>query len=409
MESTEARSRIDSVDVLRGIVMVVMLLDHTRDFVHFGLFQLDPTDVTKTWPALFFTRWITHFCAPVFVFLAGTGAYFQRIRGKSAAELSGFLVKRGFWLIVLEFTLVRLGAVWSLDLRFLGFAQVIWALGWSMIVLAGLIRFPLRAIGIFGVGMILLHNLLDPIRVTEWRGPGTPVPDASDVLWMVLHQPGPVFPAGFPGPAGFIVYPLIPWVGVMAAGYAFGRVYEWDAHSRRRFLLRTGIAVTLGFVALRALNLYGDPSDWAVQPRGMAMTIVSFLNVTKYPPSLLFLAMTLGPAFVALAYFERVRAGARAFSLAKVFIDFGRVPLFFYLLQWPMAHGMGVVLHLLTGKDTAFLFQAPFVGAPPPANAGFDLPVVYAAWIVGVILLYPLCRWYARYKATHRHWWLSYL
>src|SRR5882724_4005391 len=252
------RSRVDSIDLLRGIVMVVMMLDHTRDFVHWGAFTFDPADLTKTTVALFFTRWITHFCAPVFVFLAGTGAYLQLARGKSKRELSKFLLTRGLWLIVLELTVVRFGVFFSLDYRFLGFLQVIWVIGVSMIVLAGLIHLPLRVIAGFGLAMVALHNLLDRFQVTGWQGPGSPVPGPGAKLWLILHQPFNVFPIfDFPSPVVLVLYPLVPWVGVMALGYAFGSLYQMDGMRRRRLLLIIGGNATTLFVVLRALNIYG--------------------------------------------------------------------------------------------------------------------------------------------------------
>src|SRR5882724_261053 len=250
--------RIDSIDLLRGIVMVIMMLDHTRDFIHRDVFLgFDPTDLSHTTVMLFFTRWITHFCAPIFVFLAGTGAYLQFARGKSRKDLSRFLVTRGLWLIVLEFTWVRICVTFNVDYRFLGAMQVIWALGVSMIVLAALIHLPLRIVAAFGVAMIALHNLLDRIHVAGWRGPSSPVPGYGAKLFIILHQPFEAFPmVGFPSPVVFVLYPLIPWIGVMAAGYAFGVVYQWDATRRRRFLIGLGSGTVLLFVVLRAINHY---------------------------------------------------------------------------------------------------------------------------------------------------------
>src|SRR6266508_3128659 len=219
------RARIDSIDLLRGIVMVIMMLDHTRDFIHSGALLFDPLDLSKTTVWLFLTRWITHFCAPVFVFLAGTGAYLQFARGKSKRQLSRFLITRGLWLIVLELTLVRLGATFSFDYRFLAFLQVIWVIGISMIILAALIHLPLKFVAAFGLLMIALHNLLDRFQVQPWQGPGTPIPSVGGKLWMLLHQQGGYPIAGWPSPFVFVVYPLIPWIGVMAAGYAFGALY----------------------------------------------------------------------------------------------------------------------------------------------------------------------------------------
>jgi uncharacterized membrane protein len=390
--------------------MVIMLLDHTRDFVHNDALRFDPTDLTQTYPALFFTRWITHFCAPIFVFLAGTGAYFQLLRGKPKGELSRFLLTRGLWLILLELTVVRLVTFWSFSIQFLGIMQVIWALGWSMIALSLLIHLRLRYVAVFGIAMIALHNLTDPIRFAEWQGPGSPVPSALGKLWMTLHQGGGFPVAGWPSPVIVMFYPLIPWIGVMAAGYALGRVYEWPVEDRRRALMRWGAAITAGFVLLRLADVYGDPNGWATQ-KSAAMTVVSFFNVQKYPPSLLFLMMTLGPALMLLARWERYNRTAAETggqnAVVKFFVTFGRVPLFFYLLQWLMAHTAGLLLNLAAGNDLSWLFTDP--SGWGTARGGFDLWVVYVAWIVGVLLLYPLCRWYAGVKARRRDWWLSYL
>jgi len=399
LHAVAPQARIDAVDLLRGIVMVIMLLDHTRDFTHWGALQFDPTDLARTSTVLFLTRWITHFCAPIFVFLAGTSAYLQLSRGKPRAELSRFLWTRGLWLIVLEFTIVRFGVFFNLDYSFFGVAQVIWVLGWSMIALAGLIYLPLRIVGGFGVALVLLHNLLDPIQATQWQGPASSVPDAASKLWMVLHQQGAFPIAGAGSPIVYVLYPLLPWVGVMAAGYAFGTVYDLDPARRRAILLRLGIGLTAAFLALRALNMYGDPSRWSVQ-KSAVFTVLSFLNVTKYPPSLLFLLMTLGPAMLALWWFERPVRNA----VARALTTFGRVPLFFYILQWYTAHLIGVGLHLAAGKP----LPGP-IGGPPPANFGFGLGVTYTAWIAGTLILYPLCRWFAGVKARRRQWWLSYL
>lgn len=398
------RTRVDSVDLLRGLVMVIMMLDHTRDFVHGEAWTFDPTDLTKTYPLLFFTRWITHFCAAIFVFLAGTGAYFQEMRGKPKRELSGFLVSRGIWLVVLELTVVRLGIFFNPDYSNLfGFLQVIWAIGWSMIVLAALIQLPLRAVAGIGIGMIALHNLLDGIEVTSWRGPGSPTPGFGASVWSILHQPGVIFPFGAGGPHATVLYPLIPWIGVMAAGYSFGSIYRLDRLARRRLLLRLGSGLTLAFIALRAINIYGDPSRWAVQ-KSAAMTVVSFLNATKYPPSLLFLLMTLGPALLALAWYEKTNRR----TIGRVLVTYGRVPLFFYVLQWLTAHTLAIIALGLAGKPFGYLVS--MVDPPtPPVDYGFSLPMVYALWILGVVLLYPLCKWYAGVKARRRDWWLSYL
>lgn len=401
-----AKSRIDSIDLLRGIVMVIMMLDHTRDFVHNAALQFDPTDLSRTNIALFFTRWITHFCAPVFVFLAGTGAYLQLARGKSKAELSRFLVTRGLWLIFLELTLVKLGVFFNPDIRFLGFLQVIWVIGISMIVLSMLIYLPKSVIAAIGLLMIALHNLLDSYRVAGWHGPGTPAPPLSEKLWILLHQAFYAFPVlGDNTPVIAVIYPLIPWVGVMAVGYVFGALYQLDAQRRRRLLVMIGGAATALFVVIRAINIYGDPSQWS-QQKNLVFTVLSFVNTTKYPPSLLFLLMTLGPSILALALFEMKEAGG---ALRNFFVTFGRVPLFFYLLQWYTAHLISILLHFAFGKPVSWLWQSPLNFGQPHPGIGFNLVVVYVAWISGVLILYPLCRWFAGVKQRRRDWWLSYL
>jgi uncharacterized membrane protein len=414
-----ARGRIDSIDLLRGIVMVIMMLDHTRDFVHSGAFLFDPTDLTQTTTAVFLTRWITHYCAPVFVFLAGTGAYLQFARGKSKRELARFLVTRGTWLVVLEFTVVRLGFFFNLDYRFLGVMQVIWVIGVSMIVLAALIHLPLKVIAGFGIALITLHNLLDRFKVQGWRGPGSAVPGLGAKLWMILHQPFDAFPVlGFPSPVVAVIYPLIPWVGVMAAGYAFGALYQKDAAWRRRVLLVIGTSMTALFIVLRAVDIYGDPAKWARQ-KSTWFTVLSFVNTTKYPPSLFYLLMTLGPAIIALAWFESETssrtpiAGLQSIfiKLRRALVTFGRVPLFFYILQWYTAHLIAIGAGLIAGQSVAYLYASPIekFSGPPPSGVGFRLWVVYVCWAIGVLLLYPLCKWFAGVKSRRRDWWLSYL
>jgi len=410
------RQRIDSIDLLRGIVMVIMMLDHTRDFVHSGALLFDPTDLSKTTTALFFTRWITHFCAPAFVFLAGTGAYFQLARGKTKRELSKFLISRGLWLIVLELTVVRMGVFLSFDYRFFGFLQVIWVIGVSMIVLAALIHLPLKVTAGFGILMIALHNLLDRFQVQGWQGPGSPVPGVGGKLWMILHQPFSAFPVlGFPSPVVAVMYPLIPWVGVMAVGYAFGSLYQKEASLRRRWLLWLGVIATWMFIFIRAVDMYGDPAHWSKQ-KNVLFTVFSFVNTTKYPPSLQFLLMTLGPAMLVLWWFDSsgVLAAARVSLLARLrnaLVTFGRVPLFFYVLQWYTAHFIAIVAGLIAGQNVGHNFASPLdmFSNPPPAGIGFRVWIVYVCWIVGVLLLYPLCKWFAGVKARRKDWWLSYL
>ena len=401
------RARLQSIDLVRGAVMVVMVLDHTRDFVHNVAFAFDPTDLTRTTTLLFLTRWITHYCAPTFVFLAGVSAYLQRARGATTAELSRFLFTRGLWLVVLEFTAVRAGTWFNVDYAFLGVMQVIWAIGVSMIVLAGLVYLPFAAIAVFGIGMIATHNLLDGIHVQGWQGPGSPVPGIGARLWMILHQGNEFFPVfSWPGPVVLLFYPLVPWIGVMAAGYTFGRIYDRDPARRRRLLVRAGWGLIAAFAVIRATNIYGDPAPWSMQPSAV-FTLLSFVNTTKYPPSLLFLLMTLGPMMLALAWLEPRRLDS---GPARALITFGRVPMFFYLLQWPVAHGLAIVASLLAGKSIDYYFISPpafFTQVPP--NAGFDLGVVYVCWISAIVILFFLCRWYADIKRRYPGSLLRYL
>jgi uncharacterized membrane protein len=388
------RARIDSVDLLRGLVMVLMLLDHTREYVHRDGVLFDPTDLSRTTVVLFLTRWVTHFCAPAFVFLAGTGVALQLARGKSKRELSRFLLTRGAWLVFLEFTVVRLVVTFDLDYAgFPGMLQVIWAIGVSMMVLAALIHLRTRWIAAIGIAIVALHNLTDPLAVG-------PDPDAVGKLWAVLHQPGFVQVMGV---RLLVLYPVLAWIGVFLCGYALGHVYGWDAERRRRVLVRLGLGMIAAFILLRATNLYGNPFPWSEQ-KNAAFTVLSFINTMKYPPSLLFVLMTLGPALLLLAWVERIPRG----PVGRAFVTFGRVPLFFYVLQWVVAHSFGLGLSLAAGKPTGHLFGLPGL-TPPQPGAGFSLGVAYLCWFAGIIILYPLCRWFAGVKQRRDDWWLSYL
>lgn len=392
---TPAAPYIVSVDLMRGLVMVLMALDHVRGFFTDADFR--STDLTRTTPAIFLTRWVTHLCAPVFVFLAGTSAYLSASRGMPRPQLARRLLLRGLWLVFLELTVVRLAWFFNFDPAMMDL-QVIWALGWSMVVLAGLVFLPMRAIAAFGIGMILMHNLLDGIRLEDFQAA-----DGS-LTWQgwlisVLHVPR------FP-----VVYPLIPWVGVMAAGYAFGPVMLLLPELRRLHAFRWGIALVVAFVVLRALNAYGDPDTWSIQDTSL-FTLLSFVNTTKYPPSLLYLLMTLGPMFLLIAAFERwheadVAHGPHG-AAGRFLITFGRVPLFFYLLHLYAVHGLAVAAGwLMSGEAGPFLTHS---GDFPPWW-GFSLPMVYLIWIAVTLLLYPLCRHFAAIKVRHRgSWWTPYI
>ncbi|MFL6374958.1 MAG: DUF1624 domain-containing protein [Pyrinomonadaceae bacterium] len=400
-----AKERILSVDLLRGIVMIIMLLDHVREYVNTGGLAGNPTDLTKTTGALFLTRWITHFCAPTFVFLAGTSIYLQLLKGKSKAELTRFLLTRGIWLVVLEFTVVRLSLFFNVDYTFLGVAEVIWIFGVTMIVMAALVHLPVRIVGVIGVLIIALHNILDRFNVPPTIAfLGTPPPTAGQSLWVVLNQNG--FVPLFDGATKMLVgYPVLAWIGVMAAGYALGSLYTWEAQRRRRMLFILGASATALFVVIRVINFYGDPAPWETQASPF-FTFLSFLNTTKYPPSLLFVLMTLGPSLLVLAAAD----GMRGTSLAsRIAINFGRVPLFYFILQLFFAHAAGVVIGWLEGKDIGYLFGNPDAWANAPPGHGSSLVVAYVVWVIGLVALYPLCVWYGNYKRRSGHWLLSYM
>ncbi|MGB6032506.1 MAG: heparan-alpha-glucosaminide N-acetyltransferase domain-containing protein [Bacteroidota bacterium] len=381
--------RLNSIDLLRGLVMVLMALDHVRDF--FTETRIDPLDLTETSAALFLTRWITHYCAPVFVFLAGTGAFLSLSRGKSKSDLSKFLLSRGLWLVIVEFTLVRFGWLFNLDYTFT-FGQVIWVIGWSMVVLSGLVFLSTRVIAAVGILMIVAHNALDGLTPEQFG--------SFDWLWQILHVRS-IISLGVES-VFIVAYPLIPWIGVMACGYAFGQIVRMEEGPRRKALLQIGLGATLAFIVIRAANLYGDPLLWSVQESPL-FTFLSFINTTKYPASLLFLLMTLGPSIALLVPFEH--AGGR---IAQFFIVFGRVPFFFYILHIYLAHFLAFLVASATGHETWYMFanNAPWGW---PEGFGFGLPVVYAVWVGVVLLLYPACNWYADLKRRSRHPLLSYL
>jgi uncharacterized membrane protein len=379
------RSRILSIDLLRGVVMILMALDHTRDF--FGAGGLNPRDVTE--PALFLTRWVTHFCAPLFILLAGVSAFLYGTQGRTTGEVSRFLLTRGLGLIVIEFTLVRLG--WSFDpgARFL-VAQVIWVIGASLVVLAGLVHLPRRVVIGIALATICGHNLLDGVKAESFG--------AGAWVWSLLHQPQ-VLELG-PTTKLLALYPLAPWFGVMAAGYALGPLFKADATTRLRWLYGLGAAVTIGFIALRATNVYGDPGGWA-EHGGRLATALSFVNCEKYPPSLLYLMMTLGPGLLLLAAFEHARG--RAADWISVF---GRVPLFYYVAHIYLIHALALLYALAVWGEASWLLGAP---GGKPAGYGLSLPGVYAVAILVVLMLHPLCRWFMAIKQRRTEWWWSYL
>ena len=380
--------------------MVLMALDHTRDF--FGDPRVDPTDLATSTPLLFLTRWVTHFCAPVFVFLAGTSAYLHRSRSNlSRGDLARFLLTRGLWLILLEATVISGG--WLMDVALVvTLVQVIAAIGVAMIALAGLIWLPGRLLLAVGLAIVVLHNLLDPITPADL---GSFAP-----LWTILHEGPGGPPLQLGGHLFFMQYPLLPWIGVMALGYGLGSVIEQPRAQRRRELFTLSAGVCLLFVVLRWSGVYGDPSPW-VRGDSISASWMSFLNLTKYPPSLLYLAMTIGPTLIGLALFDR-EPGAWGRRLSV----FGRVPLFYYVLHiYLIQLGAGLLAWIRDGEFVMTLnalfksFLSPVQALPANFGNGNDLLTIYLAWIAIVVLLYPLCLWYGKRKrrGTSKLW--SYL
>ncbi len=388
------RRRIESIDLLRGTVMLIMALDHVRDYFHNSAFLFNPTDLTHTSTVLFFTRWITHFCAPVFAFLAGVSACISGNR-KSRKALSAFLFTRGLWLMIAEIVLITLS--WTFNPHYTVFIlQVIWALGFGMICLSLLVFLPRPLILVTGLVLVLGHNTLDNIHVAG-NGFGA-------YGWAFLHDQH-FFASSHVDV--FMGYPVIPWVGIMTLGYCTGYLYlpPFDAARRKKWLVYLGSIAIAVFIVLRMVNVYGDPS-----PRSTGFSswfnLLSFLNTTKYPPSLLYTLMTLGPALLFLAFTERP---LNAFT-QKVVV-FGRVPMFYYIVHIVLIHLAALVAAEATGYSWHNMILTTWVTEMPQLKGyGFSLPVVYLLWLVTIVILYPLCKWYDRYKTDHREqWWLSYV
>lgn len=384
------RRRIATVDLLRGLLMILMALDHTRDF--FTNVRIDPTDPQLSWPALFFTRWITHLCAPGFVALAGTSVYLQRQRGRSAGAMSRKLLLRGLWLIFVELAIVDFGVFFHYRTHVL---QVIWALGVSMMVLALLQRFPVRIVGLFGFLVVGLHNLLDRWHAAQFGA-------ASD-LWMMLHQQGMLLVHG--KPAALLLYPVLPWIGVMALGYAFGPVVLMEPVRRRSWCRRAGVAALIAFAILRGTRLYGDPSPFHAYP-SFSVSMMSFLNVTKYPPSLQYVLATFSVLLFLFALGDWLLEKGRMGAATRVVEVYGRVPFFSYVVHIYVLHlvmiPVALVMHSLLRQPLGSVENIP-------AWWGFSLPVVYAVWAAVVSALYLPCRWFSRLKTERQDWWLSYL
>ena len=386
------RQRIRSIDILRGIVMIIMALDHVRDFFHSQAMIANPLDLKTTTSLLFFTRWITHFCAPVFVFLSGTSAYLSG-RRKSKKALSLFLIKRGAWLVCVELIVITFALTFD-PFYSLIVLQVIWAIGVSMIILGVLIWLPFPVLVFIGLLICFGHNLLDY--------PSFSPKEKTSLWWLLIHSP---FSPYTLSKTHFVLvaYAFMPWTGVMICGYCFGHLFEGDAKQRVRSCTYTGTVLIGLFIILRSINAYGDPVPWAVQRDGL-FTFLSFINVTKYPPSLLYICLTLGPALLFLGIIEKVQN-----RFTDVVSLYGRVPFFYYVIHFYLIHTLCLIAFFLWGYTSADIANpaSPFLFRPP--SFGFPLMVVYLIWLFVVIIVYPACRRYDRYKSTHKQWWLSYL
>ena len=380
--------RVDAIDMLRGLVIAIMVLDHVRDFFHIGASHFDPTDPLKTTPLLFATRWVTHLCAPTFVFLAGVSILFQKMNGKTPAELSRFLLLRGAWLLLLEATVISFGFNFGEPFLFL---QVIWSIGGSMICMAAIARLPARTVLAIGVGILLLYPFALPLTAGATG--------ALAIVRMLTLAPGVV-----PGEPILAYYALIPWLGVMCLGFGLGPIYRLPTAERTRRLLPIAIGLLVAFFVLRGLDGYGDPAPWVQEPTD-TRTLLSFFNVSKYPPSPDYVCVTLGvsiPLFFAL---ERLRG-----PVARVLLNFGRTPLFTYVCHIYIAHGLMLLAVLAAGFPVVTAFNTvsgTLLGGA--SKWGYSLPVVYAVWALVVALLIPLTSWFAGVKRRRRDWWLSYL
>jgi uncharacterized membrane protein len=392
-------SRIASIDLIRGAVMILMAIDHVR--VYSGVSPGGPT------PAVFFTRWITHFCAPAFIFLAGTSIFFY---GRKHTDLSRFLLIRGAWLILLELTYLRVAWTFNFDFQHYEMAGVIWVIGCCMILMAGLVKLPLPAVGTIGVAIIAAHNLMDSNMGKLLDGLDA---NRFSGLWKIFYVgffAGPI-QFGPNGPDLTVLYSIVPWIGVMAAGYAFGKVLLLDPTNKRRLCLAIGCSAIGLFIVLRGFNLYGDPRPWHAVTQGRnglppMPAWLAFLNTTKYPASLCFLLMTLGPIVTLIPLLESLRG-----SVARRIVIFGRVPFFYYMLHIPLIHALALIVSKVRlGFVSPWLFTNHPMGNPePPAGYVWSLPLLYFIWGITIAILYFPCRWFAELKAERRDWWLKYL
>jgi uncharacterized membrane protein len=389
-----AKVRIASIDLLRGLVMLIMAIDHLRDLLHLG--HPNPTDLQTTTPVLFFSRWITHFCAPTFVFLSGISAYLAGKR-RTKDEMAGFLIKRGLWLLFVEFFIINFAT--SVDPFYhLIVLQVIWAIGGSMILLGLLVLINLNPKVIGGIGLIIFlgHNVIDLLHYNAIE---------SSLFWRLLLSARGFNKINPIGRGHFLIaaYALLPWTGVMLVGYFLGTLYSKEAALRKKTLTTIALSLLAFFILFRAFNIYGDPAPWSIQ-KNLMLSILSFLNVTKYPCSLLYLCVTLGVSLLILAHTESARN-----RFARILIVYGNVPFFYYVCHWFLAQGITIILFFSTGHHISDL-NTDKSGFPfSPDIFGLPLAGVYAVWLLLITLLYFPCRWFGRYKKTHKQWWLSYL
>jgi uncharacterized membrane protein len=389
-------NRIRSIDTVRGLIIIIMALDHVRDFFHIAGATGDPTDLATTTPALFFTRWITHYCAPSFMMLSGLSAYLSGLN-KTAAEKSMFLIKRGFWLILVEMVFMTFAFTFDITYKTLFFA-VFWALGGAMVVLGVAVRFASpKTILVLGLALVFGHNLLDYVQLQENSTP--------DLLLRIFFTGRGTFLPRPDGGAIIFLYVIFPWAGIMMSGYGLGMLYNRaaDPARRKRILIMTGIAMTVLFIVLRLINRYGDPAPWSVQDSGIK-TFLSFMNVTKYPPSLFFTLMTQGPILILLAFTEHTD---NAFS--RICTVYGRVPFFFFLVHFYLIHTMTLVVVFLSGYTWAQATDEKLFFKFRPDDFGYGLVQTYIIWVLIVVALYWPCKWYGAYRARKRTWWLSYL
>lgn len=387
--------RIDSIDMLRGLVMIIMALDHTRDFFHQQAWTDDPLNLQTTTPALYFTRWVTHLCAPIFVFLAGTGAYFQSLR-KSKKELSMFLLKRGFWLLIVEIFIINFAFSFDIHYSVIGL-QTIWSIGISMIILGLVVWLPFNAILIIGSLLVLGHNALDYFEAGKTSSPG---------WWYdMLHHPN--FYHLWGRHNLLILYPFVPWAGLMMLGYCFGKLFlKYEGGQRTKMLVMLGLGLLVLFAILRAPNIYGDPQHWTSQKNGL-YSFLSFMNVQKYPPSLLYMCATIGIGLLILAAMGNVRNWFTRFITV-----YGRVPFLYYVLHFFLIHLVSSIFYLARGHSFAEGVQPKQGGFLPnfvDPTQGVSLFWVYVIWLCIVISLYPVCKWFSEYKKRHKDWWLSYI